>query len=52
MDEHAKPLVDTVSMGLRHLRELGLLTRGVEHVANIEDQMQFTGSNLQPLYGI
>jgi len=45
-------LVDTVSMGLRHLREIGLLSRGVEYTAEIEGQMDFTGSAPPPLYGI
>ena len=45
-------LVDTVSMGLRHLREIGLLSRGVEFTAEIDAKMDFTGSELQPLYGI
>jgi predicted phage terminase large subunit-like protein len=45
-------LVDTVSMGLRHLREIGLLSRGVEYTADIESQMDFTGSAPPPLYGI
>jgi predicted phage terminase large subunit-like protein len=45
-------LVDTVSMGLRHLRETGLLTRGVEFTADLEGQMQHVGSGLPPLYGI
>ena len=45
-------LVDTVSMGLRHLREIGLLSRGAEFTAEIDAKMDFTGSSLQPLYGI
>jgi predicted phage terminase large subunit-like protein len=45
-------LVDTVSMGLRHLREIGLLSRGVEYTAEIEGQMDFSGSAPPPLYGI
>ena len=45
-------LVDTVSMGLRHLREIGLLSRGVEYTAEIEGQMDFRGSSPPPLYGI
>jgi predicted phage terminase large subunit-like protein len=45
-------LVDTVSMGLRHLRELGLLVRGAEFTADIESQMDYAGSAPPPLYGI
>jgi len=45
-------LVDTVSMALRHLRELGLLVRTAEHAAEIDGQLSFTGSAPPPLYGI
>jgi predicted phage terminase large subunit-like protein len=45
-------LVDTVSMGLKHLRELGLLVRGAEFTADIEDQMQHRGAGPQPLYAV
>ena len=45
-------LVDTVSMGLRHMREIGLLSRGVEYTAEIEGQMEHIGSQPAPLYGI
>lgn len=45
-------LVDTVSMALRHLREIGLLVRGAEYTADIEQQMDFVGSAPPPLYGI
>jgi len=45
-------LVDTVSMALRHLRELGLLVRGVEYTADLENKMNFVGSQPPPLYGI
>jgi len=45
-------LVDTVSMALRHLREIGLLTRGDEFTADLEAQMQHVGSPPAPLYGI
>jgi predicted phage terminase large subunit-like protein len=43
-------LVDTVSMSLRHLRDLGMLTRGAEFRAEIENSMQFTGKSQTPLY--
>jgi predicted phage terminase large subunit-like protein len=45
-------LVDTSSMALRHLREIGLLVRGVERTADLESQMSFSGSPPVPLYGI
>lgn len=45
-------LVDTVSMSLRHLRNLGLLTRAPEMLAQVEETMQYPGKPLQPLYGI
>ena len=46
-------LVDTVSMGLRHLREIGLLTRSVERMAHVEESMRFKGNKpLQPLYSV
>jgi predicted phage terminase large subunit-like protein len=45
-------LVDTVSMALRHLREIGLLVRGDEFTADLEGKMQHGGSPPAPLYGI
>jgi len=44
-------LVDTVSMGLKHLRDVGMLTRAPERMAEIEDSKVFH-SNAQnaPLY--
>jgi predicted phage terminase large subunit-like protein len=45
-------LVDTVSMVLKHLRETGLLVRGPEWTADIEAQMQHTGSPPAPLYSV
>jgi predicted phage terminase large subunit-like protein len=45
-------LVDTVSMALKHLRELGMLVRGDEWTADLEGQMSFKGSAPPPLYGI
>lgn len=48
-DKH-DDLVDTVSMGLKHLRELGLLVRGAEWTADIQDQMRHTGAPPAPLY--
>lgn len=44
-------LVDTVSMGLRHLRELGLLVRDEERTAELNKEMEFTGKPPEPLYG-
>lgn len=45
-------LVDTVSMAMKHLRETGLLVRGSEWTADIEAQMQHTGSPPAPLYSV
>lgn len=44
-------LVDTVSMCLRHLRDLGLLTRAPEMQADIEQSLRHTGRLPPPLYG-
>lgn len=41
---------DTVSQALRHLRELGILTRSAERVAEVEEQMRHRGGPLEPLY--
>lgn len=44
-------LVDTVSMGLKHLRDVGMLTRAPERMAEIEDSRVFHGNNQHaPLY--
>ncbi len=44
-------LVDTVSMGLKHLRDVGMLTRAPERMAEIEDSKVFHGnSGDAPLY--
>jgi len=45
-------LTDTVSMALKHLREIGLLVRGAEWTADIQDQMRFTGAPPKPLYPV
>jgi predicted phage terminase large subunit-like protein len=45
-------LVDTVSMALRHLRELGLLVRGAEFTAELNDSMLHRGSEEEPLYPV
>jgi predicted phage terminase large subunit-like protein len=45
-------LVDTVSMALRHMRDLGLLIRGDEHTAEVQESMRHTGKAPPPLYGI
>ena len=45
-------LVDTVSMAMRHLRDTGLIIRGAEHTASVEDQMQFRGNTVTPLYAV
>ena len=43
-------LVDTVSMGLRHLRDIGLIVRNAEWTADVEDQMKHSGAPPPPLY--
>ena len=44
-------LVDTVSMGLKHLRDVGMLTRAPERMAEIEDSKVFHGNAQNaPLY--
>lgn len=43
-------LVDTVSMGLKHLRDVGMLTRAPERMAEIEDSQVFHGNQNVPLY--
>lgn len=43
-------MVDTVSMALRHLRDIGVLVRGEEWVAGVEEGMQHRGNNNTPLY--
>jgi len=45
-------LVDTLSMALRHLRELGLLVRGSEFTAELNDSMLHRGAPAQPLYPV
>ena len=43
-------LVDTVAMALRHLRELGMLSRSAERSAEIEDQLMQRAGGPAPLY--
>ena len=43
-------LVDTVSMALRHMRELNLLTRAPERIAEIDSMRGSVGKNPAPLY--
>lgn len=43
-------LVDTVSQSLRHLRDVGLLERSAERLADLEAQKQYTGKPDAPLY--
>jgi len=43
-------LVDTVSMSLRHLREIGLLTRSPEVIAELESQKTYPNGQSVPLY--
>jgi len=44
-------LVDTVSMSVGHLRQIGLLTRAPERLADLEDMKRFVTHNAEaPLY--
>ena len=43
-------LVDTVSMALKHLREIGLLVRGAEFTAELDEGRMHTGAPPAPLY--
>ena len=45
-------LVDTTSMALKHLREIGLLVRGSEWTAGLDEGRIHTGQQEQPLYPI
>lgn len=45
-------LVDTTSMALRHLRELGLLVRGSEFTAELNDSIMHRGPEAEPLYPV
>ena len=45
-------LVDVTSMPLRHLRDLGLLTRSPERIAEINEDKQHRGKPPAPLYGV
>ncbi len=45
-------LVDTVSMALRHLRDLGLLTRSPERIAEINEGKKHYGKPPAPLYDV
>ena len=45
-------LVDTVAMGMRHLRELGLLVRGTEWTAEIQSKMVHHGAAPGALYPV
>jgi predicted phage terminase large subunit-like protein len=43
-------IVDTVSQALRHLRDIGLLTRAPERISEIDDMRRYTGRPEEPLY--
>jgi len=45
-------LVDTVSMGVKHLRDIGLLTRSEERFRETEDAKQYRGPPPTPLYAV
>lgn len=43
-------LVDTCSMGIRHLRDLGLLTRSAERMEEVQESLRYQGREPPPLY--
>ena len=45
-------LVDTVSMAMSHLRQTGLIIRGPEFTADVENQMTHRGAPPPPLYAV
>lgn len=45
-------LCDTVSMSIKHLRDIGLLVRGTEWTAALDEGRIFQGSGPEPLYPI
>ena len=45
-------LVDTVSMALKHMREIGLLTRGPERIAELDSMKVYPGGQPTPLYPV
>ncbi|MGA1580294.1 MAG: phage terminase large subunit [Luminiphilus sp.] len=45
-------LVDTVSMALRHLRDLGALVRGPEWTAQLQDSMRYASPKQDALYPV
>ena len=45
-------LVDTVSMAMSHLRQTGLVIRGPEFTADVENQMTHRGAPPPPLYAV
>lgn len=46
-------LVDTVSMGIKHLRDCGMLARVPEKMKELEEQKRFTGNRKDtPLYAV
>jgi predicted phage terminase large subunit-like protein len=45
-------LTDTVSMAIKHLRDIGLLTRSIERLRDVEDQKLYRGPSPPPLYAV
>ena len=45
-------LVDTVSMALRHMRDIGVLVRSTEWAQSVEEEMTFKGNTNVPLYPV
>jgi predicted phage terminase large subunit-like protein len=45
-------LVDTTSMALKHLREIGILVRGAEWTSSLDESRMHEGAGPQPLYPV
>ena len=45
-------IVDTVSQALAHLRQLRMLSRSSEHIAEVGESLRHRGAPPAPLYGI
>jgi predicted phage terminase large subunit-like protein len=45
-------LVDTISMALRHLRQIGVLIRNEEWTSALDESRMHTGSASEPLYPV
>jgi phage terminase large subunit-like protein len=45
-------LVDTISMALRYLRQIGVLIRNEEWTSGLDESRMHTGSASEPLYPV